>query len=135
MNAGADRAITQYFFDIELFLRLRDRAHLAGITLPLVPGIVTIGHFAQLRKFSAMCGASIPTWLAARMEGLDETPTARDRIAVEIATELAQNLLREGVEQLHFYTLNRADLSAAICGNLGVVPVKASKAKDFAESS
>lgn len=118
--AGAKRAITQYFFDTELYLRLRDRAAKAGVTLPLVPGLVPIGNFAQLTRFSAMCGASVPDWLAERFQGLDEQPAKRDAEAVALATKQCEELAREGVEQFHFYTLNRADLTRAICRNLGV---------------
>jgi methylenetetrahydrofolate reductase (NADPH) len=121
-EAGAARAITQYFFDTELYLRLRERTAKAGIAIPLVPGLIPIGNFAQLKRFSAMCGASIPDWVAAKFEGLDHDPAARDAAAIALATSQAEALRREGVEQLHFYTLNRADLTSAICRNLGITP-------------
>jgi methylenetetrahydrofolate reductase (NADPH) len=121
-EAGAARAITQYFFDADHYLRLRDRVRKAGITIPLVPGLVPIGNFAQIMRFSAMCGATVPAWLQEQFVGLDEQPAARDKAAIALATRIAQTLLAEGVEQLHFYTLNRADLTAAICGNLGIKP-------------
>ena len=123
-EAGATRAISQYFFETGLFLRLRDRIHKAGINVPVVPGLIPIGNFAQLTRFSAMCGASLPLWLSEQFAGLDANPVARDEAAIALATKQAQELLREGVEQLHFYTLNRADLTTAICGNLGIKPEK-----------
>lgn len=120
--AGAVRAITQYFFDTDHYLRLRDRAVKAGITIPLVPGLVPIGNFAQIKRFSAMCGASIPPWLSEQFEGLDESPAKRDAAAIALATRQCDILCKEGVKQVHFYTLNRADLTTAICGNLGIKP-------------
>jgi methylenetetrahydrofolate reductase (NADPH) len=120
--AGATRAITQYFFDTDHYLRLRDRVRKAGITLPLVPGLVPIGNFSQVRRFSAMCGASVPDWLARQFEGLDDHPARRDEEAIGLATRQCEVLRAEGVEQLHFYTLNRADLTSAICRNLGIKP-------------
>ena len=119
-QAGADRAITQYFFDTDLYLRLQDRVRKAGITLPLVPGLVPIGNFAQLKRFSAMCGATVPAWLMERFDGLDERPAERDKLAVELAIGQCETLAREGVKQFHFYTLNRSDLTLAICSNLGI---------------
>jgi len=125
VEAGATRAITQYFFDVEHYLRLRERVRAAGLAIPLVPGLIPIGNFAQLRKFSAMCGASIPAWLSERFEGLDENPGARDQAAIELVTRQYEKLREEGVEQFHFYTLNRADLTLAICRNMGINPVSA----------
>ena len=119
-EAGATRAISQYFFDTDLYLRLRERAERAGIRIPIIPGLVPIGNFAQLTRFSALCGATIPAWVAERFEGLDSDPAARDKAAIELATKQAVKLLAAGVEQLHFYTLNRADLTSAICWNLGI---------------
>lgn len=123
VDAGATRAITQYFFDVDLYLRLRDRVRKAGIAIPLLPGLIPIGNFAQLKKFSAMCGASVPDWLGAEFEPLDARHDARDAAAIALATRQAQRLLAEGVNHLHFYTLNRADLTDAVCRNLGMVPV------------
>lgn len=117
---GATRAITQYFFDTAYFLRLRDAVHKAGIKVNLVPGMVPIGNFEQIKKFSAMCGASIPAALEKRFAGLDETPEKRDQEAIAFTTEQCRTLLKEGVTHFHFYTLNRADLTSAVCENLGI---------------
>jgi methylenetetrahydrofolate reductase (NADPH) len=120
VDAGATRAITQYFFDVDLFLRFRDRAAAAGITVPIVPGILPVTNFAQVKKFSAVCGASIPEWMAAHFEGLDEDPDTRRLVATSLAAEQCRRLHANGVHEFHFYTLNRADLIVAICHLLGV---------------
>ncbi len=122
-DAGADRALTQYFFDAETFLRFRDRARRAGITAPLVPGILPITNFAKISAFSARCGASIPAWLAARFEGLDADPETHALVAATTASELCQRLIAEGVTGFHFYTLNQAPLSLAVCRMLGLKPI------------
>ena len=121
IDAGANRAITQYFFDTDHYFRFMDRVHKAGITIPVVPGILPIGNFAQVVKFSAMCGASVPTWLAEAFDGLDQDVQARNDMAINIALEQARTLVDSGVSDLHFYTLNRADLTAAVCAGLNVV--------------
>ncbi len=121
-DAGADRALTQYFFDPEAFLRFRDRATKAGIHAPIVPGILPITNFAKLREFSRRCGASVPPWLGERFEGLDDDPETRSIVAATTACELCRRLLAEGVSAFHIYTLNRAPLSAAICRMLGAQP-------------
>ena len=121
-DAGADRALTQYFFDAEPFLRFRERAAKAGIEAPIVPGILPITDFAKIRTFSERCGATIPNWLAQRFEGLDEDPETRAMVAATTACELCRRLLAEGVTAFHFYTLNRAPLSIAICRILGALP-------------
>ncbi len=121
-DAGANRALTQYFFDAEHFLRFRERAVRAGIEAPIVPGIMPITNFAKLSEFSRRCGASIPGWLAARFEGLDEDPETRAMVAATTACELCRRLLAEGVTAFHFYTLNQAPLSIAICRMLGALP-------------
>lgn len=120
VNAGATRAITQYFFETEYFLKLRDAIDKAKINVQLVPGIIPIGHFGQLKNFSAMCGASIPGWLERRFAGLDEQPQKRDAVAIELAVEQCIALQKNGVEQFHFYTLNRSDLTTAVCAELGI---------------
>ncbi len=122
LDAGATRAISQYFFDAETFLRFRDRARRAGITQPIVPGILPVFHFGKVRNFSQRCGTSVPDWLAARFDGLDGDPETRDLVAATTASELCLTLLREGVETFHFYTLNRATLSLAVCRMLGLRP-------------
>lgn len=121
IDAGADRAISQFFFDPEVFLRFRDRACAAGVDVPIVPGILPVGNFIQLGKFAATCGATIPAWLARQFEGLDEKPAERAAVALHIAVEQCAALRAAGVEEFHFYTLNRADLVLAICQAIGVV--------------
>ena len=121
-DAGADRALTQYFFDAETFLRFRDRARRAGIAAPLVPGILPITDFAKISAFSARCGTGIPAWLAARFEGLDSDPETCALVAATTASELCQRLITEGITAFHFYTLNKAPLSLAICRMLGLKP-------------
>ncbi len=121
-DAGAHRALTQYFFDAEVFLRFRDRAAKAGIEAPIVPGILPITDFAKICAFSARCGATIPDWLAERFQGLDRDPETRAMVAATTASELCRRLLAEGVTAFHFYTLNQAPLSIAICRMLGAHP-------------
>lgn len=120
IDVGATRAITQYFFDVELYARLLERVQKAGITIPIVPGILPVTNVAQLTKFSAMCGASVPGWLLHLFEGLDGDPEKRNLVAVNVALTQCRMLQQLGVDQFHFYTLNRAELTAAICHILGV---------------
>lgn len=120
LDAGAQRAITQFFFDTDAFLRFRDRCVAAGITASLVPGILPITRFPQMQRFAARCGASIPVWLAERFAGLDDDVETRRLIAAAFAIGQVETLAREGVQEFHFYTLNRADLTYAICHALGV---------------
>jgi methylenetetrahydrofolate reductase (NADPH) len=120
LDAGANRAITQFFFDVDLFLHFRDRAHAAGIRVSIVPGVLPVTNFAQLKKMAAICGASIPHWMAGHFEGLDEDPDTRRLVAASIAAEQCRRLHANGVHEFHFYTLNRADLTVAICHMLGV---------------
>ncbi|MDX1455902.1 MAG: methylenetetrahydrofolate reductase [Gammaproteobacteria bacterium] len=122
LDAGATRAISQYFFDADTFLRFRDRAAAAGIDAPLVPGILPVTNFEQVVRFSKMCGATVPTWLADLFEGLDAEPDTRQLVAATVAAELCHTLAMEGVNEFHFYTLNRAELSIAICRMLGLRP-------------
>jgi methylenetetrahydrofolate reductase (NADPH) len=122
IDAGARRAITQFFFDTDLFLRYRDRCAARGINAPIVPGILPITRFPQLLRFAGRCGASIPDWLRRRFEGLDDDPETRRMIAAHVAIEQVQQLRRHGVEEFHFYTLNRAELTYAICHALGLRP-------------
>ncbi len=128
IDAGAQRAITQFFFDTDVFLRYRDACAIAGITAPIVPGILPITRFAQLQRFAARCGATVPGWLERRFDGLDEDPETRRMIAANLAIEQVQRLHAEGVEEFHFYTLNRAELSYAICHALGLRPRAAAAA-------
>ena len=122
IDAGASRAITQYFFDIDTFMRFLDRARAAGIAVPIVPGILPVTNFAQVVRFSGLSGASVPAWLAHRFEGLDQDPQTRKLVAATVAAEQCRRLHDIGVRDFHFYTLNRADLSYAICHILGVRP-------------
>ena len=122
LDAGASRAITQYFFDVNVFLRFRDRAAAAGIRAPLVPGVLPVTNFSQVLKFSARCGASVPRWLAGLFDGLDDDPETRKLVAAHVAGEQCRMLQSEGVGDFHFYTLNRADLTRAICRLLGIRP-------------
>lgn len=124
VDAGASRAISQYFFDPAVFLAFRERAVKAGITVPILPGILPVTNFAQVQKFSAACGASVPGWMADLFEGLDDDPETRRLVAATMAAEQCRILAAEGVENFHFYTLNRADLAFAICHILGVRPKK-----------
>ena len=125
IDAGASRAITQFFYDVDLFLSFRDRCHSAGIDAPIVPGILPITRFPQVLRFAAQCGATIPAWLQDRFVGLDDDPETRRLIAASVAIEQVQRLVHHGVRDFHFYTLNRAELSYAICHALGVrVPAR-----------
>ena len=120
MDAGADRAITQFFFSPDCFFRFRDEASAAGIDVEIVPGILPVSNVATTRCFAQTCGAAIPQWLDELFEGLDELPAARQLIAATVAAELCGQLYAGGVRHFHFYTLNRAELSYAICHLLGV---------------
>ena len=120
VDAGATRALTQFFFDIDAFLRFRDRVRAAGVSIPLIPGVMPVSNFAGLKRMSASCGAAIPSWLEAHFGGLDDDPETRKLLAASIAAETCARLQEEGFSDFHFYTLNRADLVYAICRVLGV---------------
>lgn len=122
VDAGADRAITQFFFDNDHYFRYLDRVRARGIEVSVVPGILPVQNFKQAKTFAERCGASIPRWLAARFDGLDEDPTTRKLIAVAVAAEQVIDLVDRGVTDFHFYTMNRADLVYAICHLLGLRP-------------
>ena len=122
LDAGANRAITQYFFDTDVYLRFLDRCLAAGITVPIVPGIMPVTSIAGVKRFSAMCGASVPAWMDALFEGLDEDPATRQLVAATVAAEQVRILQANGVDEFHFYTLNRADLTYAIAHILGARP-------------
>ncbi len=122
LDAGASRAITQFFFATDLFLRFRDRCAAAGIDSAIVPGILPITRFAQMTKFAGQCGASVPDWLRDRFEGLDDDPETRNLIAASVAIDQVRRLQAEGVDEFHFYTLNRSELTVAICHALGIRP-------------
>ena len=125
LDAGASRAITQFFFSAETFFDFRDKAAAAGIVAPIVPGILPVTNVAQARKFAGQCGANIPQWMDGLFEGLDERPAARQLVAATVAAELCRRLYAGGVRDFHFYTLNRADLAYAICHMLGKRPAGA----------
>jgi methylenetetrahydrofolate reductase (NADPH) len=122
VDAGASRAITQFFFDNDHYFRYLDRVRARGIDVPVVPGILPVQNFKQARAFAERCGTSVPAWLAARFDGLDDDPTTRKLIAVAVAAEQVIDLLDRGVTDFHFYTMNRADLVYAICHLLGLRP-------------
>lgn len=122
LDAGASRAITQFFFSPEVFFRFCDDAAAAGISAEIVPGILPVTNVAQARKFAHACGATIPDWMDRLFEGLDDHPAARQLIAATVAAEMCRRLYAGGVRHFHFYTLNRAELSYAICHLLGLRP-------------
>jgi methylenetetrahydrofolate reductase (NADPH) len=120
LDAGATRAITQFFFDVEVYLRFLERARAKGITAEIIPGILPVTNVAQLKKFAGMCGTNVPEWLTHLFDGLDEKPELRHLIAAMVAAEQCRLLMLSGVTNFHFYTLNRAELTQAICHILGV---------------
>jgi len=126
VDAGAGRAITQFFFENDLYFRYLDRVRARGIDIPIVPGILPVQNFTAAKNFAARTGASVPAWLAERFHGLDQDPATRKLIAAAVAAEQVIDLLDRGVTHFHFYTMNRADLVYAICHLLGLRPVAAS---------
>ncbi|MEH2510869.1 methylenetetrahydrofolate reductase (NADPH) [Nitrobacteraceae bacterium AZCC 1564] len=128
VGAGATRAITQFFFDNDLYFRYLDRVRAAGITIPIVPGILPVQNFKLASNFAKRAGASLPDWLAKKFEGLDDDADTRRLVAATVAAEQVQNLSARGVENFHFYTMNRADLVFAISHLLGIRPNGAQKA-------
>ena len=121
-DSGATRAITQFFFEPECFFDFRDKAAAAGIEGEIVPGIMPVLSFAAVQKMSGLCGTAIPSWMRGLFDGLDDRPEARQLVSATIAAELCRRLYAGGVRQFHFYTLNRAELSYAICHMLGLRP-------------
>ena len=122
IDAGASRAITQFFFDVESYLRFRDRCAAAGIDVEIVPGILPVSNFRQLQRFASVTNVRVPSWMNSMYEGLDDDPETRNLVGANIAMDMVKILSREGVKDFHFYTLNRAELSYAICHTLGVRP-------------
>jgi methylenetetrahydrofolate reductase (NADPH) len=120
IDAGATRAISQFFFDIDAFLRFVERARAAGITIPIVPGVMPVTNFKGLRRMAQGCNTAVPAWMANLFEGLDSDPDTRRLIAGAVAAETCARLEEEGFDEFHFYTLNRADLVYAICRVLGI---------------
>ena len=128
IDAGAVRAITQFFFEVDAYLRFLERARAAGIWVPIVPGILPVTNYAQMKRFAGTCGAKVPGWLASLFEGSDDNPELRGLIAASIAAEQCRLLRAAGIEEFHFYTLNRAKLTLAICHILGIrAPIPARK--------
>jgi methylenetetrahydrofolate reductase (NADPH) len=122
VDAGADRALTQFFFDNDHYYRYLDRVRARGITIPIVPGILPLQNFTQATTFAAKCGATIPTWLADRFDGLQDDPDTHQKVAVAVAVEQVLDLVDHGVTDFHFFTMNRADLVYPICHLLGLRP-------------
>ena len=122
VDCGADRAITQFFFDNDHYFRYLDRVRARGINIPIVPGIVPVQNFKQTANFATKTGASVPDWLAARFEGLDDDVETRRLVAAAVAAEQVIDLVDRGVNEFHFYTMNRANLVFAICHLLGIRP-------------
>lgn len=122
IDAGANRAITQFFFDVESYLRFRDRCVATGIDVEIVPGILPVSNFKQLQRFASMTNVRVPNWMTSMFEGLDNDAETRKMVGANIAMDMVKILSREGVKDFHFYTLNRAELSYAICHTLGVRP-------------
>jgi methylenetetrahydrofolate reductase (NADPH) len=132
IDAGATRAITQFFYDTDVYLRFRDRCAAAGVHAPIVPGILPITRFQQVLRFAKTCGATIPRWLHERFTGLEDDEETRRMIAASVAIEQVQALKAHGVQEFHFYTLNRAELTYAICHALGLRPLAAAPASGSA---
>src|SRR5712672_4348076 len=128
VDAGATRAITQFFFDNDLYFRYLDRVRARGISVPVVPGILPVQNFNQMRVFAARCGTTVPDWLAEKFEGLDDDADTRKLVAATVAAGQVQKLAKHGVDTFHFYTMNRADLVFAISHLLGIRPNGAQKA-------
>ncbi len=122
VDAGASRAITQFTFDADVTVRFRDKVRAAGIDIPIVPGVMPVTNFANLKRFAAGCGATVPIWLAHLFEGLDDDPATRNSVAIAVAADQCVALRNNGFDQFHFYTLNRADITYAICHLLGMRP-------------
>ncbi|POY45297.1 5,10-methylenetetrahydrofolate reductase [Avibacterium gallinarum] len=122
IDAGANHVITQFFFDIDSYLRFRDRCASIGIDAEIVPGILPVTNFKQLQKMAAITNVKIPAWMAKMYEGLENDQTTRNLVAASIAMDMVRVLSREGVKDFHFYTLNRSELTYAICHTLGVCP-------------
>lgn len=122
VDEGATRAITQFFFEPETYFRFLDHARSYGIDVPIVPGILPVTNFGTLKRFAGICGTSVPEWLGDLFEGLDDHPKTRDLVAASVTNDLVQQLYEGGVRDFHFYTLNRAPLTYAICHMLGVRP-------------
>lgn len=135
LDAGADRALTQFFFDTDAFLRFLDNARSAGITQPIVPGIMPVTNFANIARFSERCGTNVPVWMHELFAGLDDAPEVHQMIAATVAAEQCRRLAEHGVTQFHFYTMNKPELTAATCRILGVKPQVAPATASSAHAS
>lgn len=122
VDAGANRAITQFFFDVESYLRFRDRCVAAGIDVEIVPGILPVSNFKQASRFAAQNNVKVPSWMAKQFEGLNDDPTTRQLVGASQSIDMIRILSREGVKDFHFYTLNRAEMTYALCHTLGIRP-------------
>jgi methylenetetrahydrofolate reductase (NADPH) len=129
LDAGASRAITQFFFDPDHYLRYMDLVQAAGVTAEIVPGILPVSNFAQLKRMASACGTSVPEWMARLFEGLDDRPAMRQLVAATVAAELCIRLYQRGVREFHFYTLNRSELTFSICHLLGLREAKTTNAE------
>jgi methylenetetrahydrofolate reductase (NADPH) len=127
LDAGASRAITQFFFENDVYFRFLDRVRARGIAIPVVPGVLPVQNFKQMKGFAERAGASVPRWLAERFDGLDDDVATRKLIAAAVAAEQVLDLVKRGVTEFHFYTMNRADLVYAVCHLLGLRPTKTAK--------
>jgi methylenetetrahydrofolate reductase (NADPH) len=123
VDAGATRALTQFFFENDQFERYLERVRRAGITIPIVPGLLPVHNLSQVQKFAGMCGATVPNWLAERLSPVDENPQERMAIAIELAVRQLEDLVVRGVDEFHFYTMNRANLVSAVCDGAGLAKI------------
>ncbi|UNK39211.1 methylenetetrahydrofolate reductase [NAD(P)H] [Shinella sp. H4-D48] len=123
VDAGATRALTQFFFENDQFERYLERVRRAGITIPIVPGLLPVHNLSQVQKFAGMCGATVPAWLAERLSPVDENPQERMAVAVELAVRQLEDLVARGVDEFHFYTMNRANLVSAVCDGAGLAKI------------
>lgn len=130
VDAGADRVITQFCFDDEPILRFRDRAVAAGVDVPIVPGVLPVADYPKVARFSRSCGATIPGWLEELFSDLHDDPEEHDMIATAVATEQCRHLMAEGFDQFHFYTMNRARLTRAVCRMIGVRPTRTARSEN-----
>lgn len=128
IDAGADRAITQFFYDNDAFFRFQDRCRTAGISVPIVAGIMPIGSFAKVSSFAERCGATIPSWMPDLFTGLEDAPDVHQLVSATVAAEQCRELAERGVRHFHFYTMNRPELTAATCRILGIQPTPMSQA-------
>jgi methylenetetrahydrofolate reductase (NADPH) len=135
LDAGADRAITQFFFDTDAFLHFIDRARKAGITAPIVPGIMPVTSFANIVRFAGRCGTNIPDWMHDLFAGLDDAPEVHQLVAATVAAEQCRRLAEHGINEFHFYTMNKPELTMATCRILGVKPAPAATATAKAQAS